>query len=194
LLKYRFCGILRFMPEQLSFDGLVIKSNLARPILKRAGAPNPGHDVYSRLHYYGREMYFPEPSEDLKAKPHIVLPDECLCYEPYSVYGFEIPDPIRLRLAGIEVKTGGSDKERQHLVKALGRLSRGVSFEIPDPQSISLSLTGEGNGNGIQWQVSGEAFTKGIDESLMLTATGVKGHSVSLNPTVAGFAILETLG
>lgn len=178
------------MSERAIIDGSVINSNLAQPIAKRGGAPNPGHDVFSRLHYYGRAIYFPEPAIDnIDQVPHLALPEAARWKETYGVYGFRIPDTIRMRIANFEARTDALSEEEQELVDRLTHLGRGATFEIPKPETIEFkSIVSLG------WNVSGEAFSDDIEGSVKITVTGAPGHRITpANKGNPGTALFETV-
>ncbi len=184
------------MSERTIIDGLVINSNLAQPIAKKAGAPNPGQDVFSLRHYVGRTLYFPAPAiDDIDQVPHLALPEIDQLDVIYGVFGFRIPDTIRMRIASFEPKTEALNEEEQELVDKLTRLGRGATFEIPEPETIEFTPMRASPAIGVlRWNVAGEAFSDDIEGSVRIDVTGAPGHRITpKDKDHPGIALLQTI-
>ena len=175
------------MANQAPRNALVINSNLAQHIPKRAGAPNPGSNVYERLHYYGQEVYFPEPAVSLDSKPHVVVPPEDLQDELYSVYGFFIPKPVRLRVVGDTSVINDLSPRQREAAEGLSRLGHGITLEIIEPTKVTIARTGW----GLEWDVEGEATAAGLAVPFEVVASGIRGHAFKPRIDVPGFALVE---
>ncbi len=174
-------------------NAVVINSNLATPIPKRAGAPNPGHDVFSRLHYYGRERYFPEPGEELQAQSHVVVPDYKLENPTYSVYAFAVPDPIKLRVIHGARNIESLPHTRRAIAERLAHYGHGITLVVHEPELVRIEETLNANGWGVKWQVSGEATSPHLDGQLHVSAFDVPGHRVAPGTPHAGKALIEQI-
>lgn len=176
------------MTNQAPYNALVINSNLAQHIPKRDGAPNPGAHAFERLHYYGREIYFPEPAVDLDDKPHVVVPPEDLENELYSVYGFFIPRPIRLRVVGVTSNESDLSPRQREVAEGLAGLGHGITLQINEPESVTLDHI---RGLGLAWDVRGEATTAGMAVPFEVVASGVRGHAIRPRFDPPGVALIE---
>lgn len=172
------------MSEKIAFNALVINSNLAQHITKKRKVSNPGS--------YSRDRYCPRPAIDLDQRPHLVVPEAELEDTLYSVYGFLIPDTIRLRVVEHAVDAQSLSSRQKSAAEQLARLGHGIALEINDPEQVSMNSTLNADGSwGRAWSVQGEATSSHLNEPITVKATGIRGHAVASDPGFAGKALIE---
>jgi hypothetical protein len=179
-------------------NALVINSNLAQPILKAMGEGNPGNDMWSRLYYFGRKWYKPEHADSSKLGRHLVVPESRLTDITSSVYGFAIPDQVKLRVVATDAGTRHLPKAQRNIHERLAKLGRGVDLLIDanhEATEVTIDETDKPSRpwreKGLQWDIRGIAECEELDAYVSIEAYGVRGHATHATRNMAGLAILN---
>lgn len=152
-----------------TIDAYVIKSNLNRPVLKARKHPEHLSGYYSRVYL---DIPAREPSgevlqvpETAKQNPHV------------SVWGFEVPDTITIRLVGRPEQDNKSDFARQ-----LGKVGRGVVARATrdDIDYIDLEQAYADPDHVLpRWNFGGKFIVPEFDTQINADVLNVHGHAVT---------------
>ena len=174
-------GIVAFMSKTPLHNALVINSNLGTPIRKTF-----------TLSRWGERVYTPKPAAEVDEVPHLIVPEEELNDPFYSVYGFVIPDPIRLRLVKGSSNPDRLTANQQSLAENLINLGHGVTVEITDDPEVGLEIIdGPLGRNRIEWSLNGVATMALEAEPFEIVASGIRAHSIHQGFESPGYALLD---